>query len=172
MMKTKQITILMVAIASLLVWNANANLIVNGDFEDPVIADWAAYNPGDLTLTGWTIGGSGVQHFNGPWSGWPSQVVQLTGDYVAAGPVSQTIATTIGASYTISWDAGTRNTPATGFVDFGGTVVNFNTSSINSYTPFTFNAFATSASTVPEPSTFALIGLAGALMCIRRRSRC
>jgi len=148
-MNTPHVTTLMVAIASLLVWNAQAqNLIVNGDFEDPVQANFSAYSPGDTNLTGWTIGGSGVQHFSPSTGGFPSQVVQLTGDYIAGGSVSQTIATTIGASYTIILDAGTRNEPASGTVDFGGTVFAFNTSSINSLTPFLYTAVATATSTV------------------------
>ncbi len=118
------------ALGGLLIWNAAAqNLIINGGFESPTTAYYTSLSPGSIALTGWTIDATppdGVQlatnsvfaNNNG------SQNLQLTGgaSYDKGGGISQTIATTPDAYYTVSLDIASRGSTATatGNFNFGG----------------------------------------------------
>ncbi len=91
---------------------ASANLVSNGDFENPSYA--IGSNPHDLgvgngTLIGWTIGGGGgvnVNHTGASLPYWPtnpSQWLDLTGSTGGA-YIEQSFATTMGATYVVSLD--------------------------------------------------------------------
>ena len=115
---------------------ASANLITNPGFET-----------GDLT--GWTISPGGpfvTGTFNGiaPHSG----NFQLVAD--AGGTLSQSVATTTGATYVIDFFVALNNPGilSTLSVQFGGTVFSHLFSGTNGYTEFTFNATALGPSSV------------------------
>lgn len=83
-----------------------ADLIVNGNFESPSI--WQAglfteFDAGSTALTGWSIGGSGVdlvgKDYWQPAAG--DQSLDLSGS--APGSISQVVRTTPGTAYTLAW---------------------------------------------------------------------
>ena len=82
---------------------ANANLLVNGDFESPAIGSgsWTILNGN--ALTGWSAGQNGVELRNNvagaAYSG--SQYLEL--DTTANSSITQTIQTTIGQNYLFSF---------------------------------------------------------------------
>ena len=141
------------------------NLVLNGGFEDPDIADWAGYAPGDTGLTSWTIDatpGDGVQLLEGAWAtggAVPSQFVMMMGGvtYADGGSISQTIATTPSTAYLISVDVFTRNQPASGVLTFDGTELAFSTSSYNSPETLSWVEVATGSSTVISIRSDALV---------------
>ena len=151
---TKIKTLAITALGSMLIWNAAAqNLILNGDFEDPNIGTTStSYGPGVTTLTGWTISGDGIQFFSASVSGVTgSQCVQMTLNYVVPAILSQTIATTPGAYYTMRVGVAERTgTAVNGTAKFGDTVQPFSFPGGTHYTNVTFVAAATSSSTTVE----------------------
>jgi hypothetical protein len=124
----------LVALMALVAVDARADLITNGGFETtvPVVAPgtFNLYAPGDTGLTGWTIVGpgggsggnigvvsttftqSGIQFVSQSGNNW----VDLTGFNVnSTEGVSQTVATNIGDSYTLTFWVGNVDSPSTGF---------------------------------------------------------
>ncbi len=98
--------LLAAAVVSLgFVVSANAATIVNGSFElgtDPG-ATFTTQTAGSTAITGWTVGGFGVDYIGGYWMASDGvRSIDLSGNN--AGSVSQTIATTIGTSYTVNFD--------------------------------------------------------------------
>lgn len=114
----------------------SSELLTNGDFETPSVttASYEYVDSGASTLTGWTVSGNSIEIDHGavqPEQG--SQSLDLSG--TAPGGVSQTVSTTPGASYVLTWwEAGN---PVCGTatkqmaVDWGGTAI--------SGSPFTFS---------------------------------
>jgi choice-of-anchor C domain-containing protein len=85
---------------------ATTNLIVNGSFESPSI--WQSnllveYDAGSTAMPGWTVGGNSVDLTGKNY--WEAedgdQSLDLSGS--APGSVSQTVSTTPGANYTLTW---------------------------------------------------------------------
>jgi choice-of-anchor C domain-containing protein len=83
-----------------------ANLVQNGSFESPSI--WQTnslveYDAGSTAMPGWTVGGNSIDLVGENY--WDAedgdQSVDLSG--AAPGSVSQAVATTAGANYTLSW---------------------------------------------------------------------
>jgi hypothetical protein len=108
-------TLLGGAFAGALAGTASANLIVNGDFEQPVYPSGSnPHNlaPGNSSLIGWTIGGNGGVTVNHTGSGLPywnpplnsSQWLDLTGASGGA-YIEQSFATILGRTYYVSLDA-------------------------------------------------------------------
>ena len=126
----KKITTLAAVLTSLVAWSATAqNLVTNGGFEDPDLgSDWAPYAAGDTSLTGWTVGGGGVQHFSTAiFSAFPDQSCQMVGgtDWAVPATISQAIDTIPGASYIISLDLAGRAGNGEIIVDFADKSSNF-----------------------------------------------
>lgn len=82
---------------------ANADLIVNGGFEDPVTTDVTMIPSGSSLLTGWTIAAGSVDVIspvNQPvFAG--NQALDLNGD--SAGTIEQAFATVVGGSYLLTF---------------------------------------------------------------------
>lgn len=85
---------------------SSTNLIENGSFESPSI--WQSnllveYDAGSTVMPGWTVGGNSVDLVGENY--WEAedgdQSVDLSGS--APGSVSQAVATTAGANYTLTW---------------------------------------------------------------------
>ncbi|MEM7454797.1 MAG: DUF642 domain-containing protein [Planctomycetota bacterium] len=114
----------------------SASLVDNGSFENPDVSDggFGILNAGNTTLTGWTISDGGQTANNGgvtvidSWNiGFSSGIIaqasdgeqllnlQNTGD---AGTISQTLATTAGSQYLLTFDYGA--------VAFGTRTLNLN----------------------------------------------
>ncbi|HEX2821202.1 MAG TPA: choice-of-anchor C family protein [Streptosporangiaceae bacterium] len=77
---------------------------MNGSFEDPSIGQGVVeYDDGSTDITGWTVGGNSVDLVDESyWSAEDgNQSVDLSGS--APGSVSQTVSTTPGANYTLTW---------------------------------------------------------------------
>lgn len=180
---------------------AHANLIVNGGFEDPVISDfdWEIYSGG---IPGWsTTFGPGIEIqrnvAGSPFEG--HQHVELDSNNNSG--MSQSVATTAGASYLLSFAYSPRPNVASAsngielWLDgvlrdtFTGDGIGDTNWAVRSYsvigdgsTLIEFRAVGTNESlggylddvrlTIPEPGTLALSGLAvAALALLRRRKR-
>jgi choice-of-anchor C domain-containing protein len=82
-----------------------ANLIVNGSFESPSTggAGVVDYTGGWAAITGWTVGGNSVDLIDSSYLAAEdgSQSLDLSGS--APSSVSQTVSTTPGANYTLTW---------------------------------------------------------------------
>jgi hypothetical protein len=85
---------------------AHANEIVNGGFEEPLLAPSSGpfiYIPAGLSLPGWTVGGDSVDlttiYYAATHSG--NQALDLSG--IAPGSISQNVATTPGTIYLLNF---------------------------------------------------------------------
>ena len=104
--------------------SAYAVTITNGSFETPIVGgNYNTLGAGDLSLTGWDIGGNSIDHIGSYWNAADgSQSVDLNGGDL--GNISQTISgLTNGQQYTVSFSIAA--TPGYGSqtinVDFGST---------------------------------------------------
>lgn len=109
---------------------AHANLITNFSFETPASAGSPSLVSGSTTLTGWTVINAEIAQIrNGDFAGLNAEdgtySLDLTGyhDSSPYGGVQQTIATTPGATYSISFFVGAYN----GVSTVGVTAGNLNT---------------------------------------------
>ena len=90
---------------------AHANLITNGSFEtgtDPGSQFLTVDAPDSTKITGWTVGGASVDYIGGYWQpGQGVRSIDLSGshdfDGTEWGSLSQTFATTPGATYVVSF---------------------------------------------------------------------
>jgi choice-of-anchor C domain-containing protein len=93
---------------------AHANMITNGSFENGDYSganwSWERLSSGDTRLTGWTIGGKGVDwhntaEFKPSYNGSLSEhMIDLNLDgFNGSGTIAQTFATTAGKTYTVSF---------------------------------------------------------------------
>jgi uncharacterized protein (TIGR03382 family) len=99
---------------------AQANLLVNGSFEDGAFVDEGndimSLAAGSTTITGWTVISDTTAWVGAanPFQVMPNngvRFVDLT-DYAAGGPfagMQQTVATVVGATYLLSFDLGSSN---------------------------------------------------------------
>ncbi len=79
------------------------NLVTNGGFELPVLGPtgFVTYGPG-ASLTGWTIDSGSIDHIKTFWTSFEgAQSIDLDGN--SPGAISQTLATSIGQSYDVSF---------------------------------------------------------------------
>lgn len=90
---------------------ADANMLVNGSFEDGPSLGSAAFimlSPGSGAIVGWTVGGNGIDYAGpGTWNiSEGSRNVDLDGStgFSDSGSISQTFATDIGQKYSVSFD--------------------------------------------------------------------
>lgn len=85
--------------------SAYAVTIVNGDFETPIVAGaYDTYEAGNPSLTGWTIGGAGVNHIGSYWTSHSgNQSLDLNDDDI--GSISQVLSLQVGEQYTVSFYA-------------------------------------------------------------------
>ncbi|MBV8085062.1 MAG: DUF642 domain-containing protein [Chloroflexi bacterium] len=83
---------------------AGGNILVNGDFELPAISQSFTLLPnGTSALPGWTTSGGGVEIIRSYWQpAHGSQSVNLSSS-AAGAEVSQTVSTSPGARYLVSW---------------------------------------------------------------------
>ena len=130
------------------------NLVVNGGFENPTISYYTSFPAGSANLPGWTVDSTppdGLQLGTaGLFSNNGSQNLQLTGGstYSVGGGISQTIATTPGASYSISIDVASREgVPTAGNFNFGGTNIALSANS-TTFATLTWQIVATASNTV------------------------
>ena len=139
---------------------AGAAAIVNGSFEigtDPG-ATFSSQTAGSSAITGWTVGGFGVDYIGGYWQA-SDGVRSIDLSYLSAGSVSQAIDTVIGQVYTVNFDLSGNPDGGTGgkisVVSISGSLPDIKTyvvgpsnslSQMNWETfTYTFTAFATSS---------------------------
>ncbi|MBX3112879.1 MAG: DUF642 domain-containing protein [Fimbriimonadaceae bacterium] len=181
--------LLTTAALSVLAVQANANLVVNGDFEADAfpVGSFAVVPP--ATLTGWNVFGGTVAGIGVGYLSAPSQELDLSGITDTSGSgIDQSFATVVGQQYLVTFDVYTGNGGSIGAKIDGNLIV----SGIDSpavRTPYTFNFVASNASTnlafvseqghithidnvsvesVPEPASMAVLGL-GALALRRKK---
>lgn len=90
---------------------ADSTIILNGSFEvgtNPG-ATYALVHPGDLNITGWTVGGVNVHYIGNYWTASDgNRSIDLNGyagpGQVAAGSLSQTFSTVAGQWYHVTFD--------------------------------------------------------------------
>lgn len=85
--------------------SAYAVTITNGSFETPVVGgNFATYNAGDPSLTGWAIGGNSIDHIGSYWQASDgNQSLDMSGN--DAGSISQDLnGLTVGQQYTVTFD--------------------------------------------------------------------
>jgi choice-of-anchor C domain-containing protein len=104
--------------------SAYAVTITNGSFETPIVGgNYNTLGAGDLSLTGWDIGGNSIDHIGSYWNAADgSQSVDLNGSDL--GSISQTISgLTNGQQYTVSFNIAATPGYGTQTVDvsFGST---------------------------------------------------
>jgi choice-of-anchor C domain-containing protein len=82
---------------------AQIDLLVNGDFEAPIIGGGFQAIPPGPGLTGWTVGGAGIDHIAGFWQ--PSSGAQsIDLSALSAGSITQTVNTLLGSPYSLVFD--------------------------------------------------------------------
>ncbi|KAB7648395.1 choice-of-anchor C family PEP-CTERM protein [Polymorphobacter fuscus] len=90
--------------AGLMAVSANAAIITNGSFElgtDPGV--FSTENVGSTAITGWTVGGFGVDYIGSYWQA-SDGVRSIDLSALSSGSLSQTIATVAGTTYTVTFD--------------------------------------------------------------------
>lgn len=151
---------------------ARANLVTNGSFETPSVpaGSFTNFNSGSTAITGWTVVGSQVSIVSGTFSqngiSFPAedgnQWLDLTGDGAnSTEGVQQTLATTVGQTYTISFyvgnvvnTGGIFGTTSTVAVVINGTTIDTATNSMGAgqsslvWEKFTTSFVASSSSTI------------------------
>lgn len=148
------------AIGLLAMAPAGAATIVNGSFElgtDPGDS-FTSQAAGSTAITGWTVGGFGVDYIGGYWQA-SDGVRSLDLSMLSSGSVSQAIDTVIGQLYTVTFDLSGNPDAGTGskisVVSISGSLPNVETYTVgatNSHTnmnwetfSYSFTAFATSS---------------------------
>lgn len=155
--------------------SAKANLITNGDFESNTLpggapSGWfATIYAGQTYLTGWTVGGVSVDLLNSCCGSITNHSVDMLGT-PGAGSLSQTIVTTVGQQYLLSFDLGFNTggnnggqlTPELLGVSLNGGAANYFYGT-NPYSSLTMNFIADSNSTLIRFSS-ATSGYSGAIL--------
>lgn len=163
-----------VVIISFLALPARANLITNGSFETPTVpaGGFTNFNSGSTGITGWTVTGPQVSIVSGSYTSFGlsfpaedgTQWLDLTGDNAnAVEGVEQTIATSSGVTYDLSYFVGNQVDPGgpygtTSTVDVlvNGSVIQKSTNSMGAgettqvWQQFMTSFVATSSSTTIE----------------------
>jgi len=141
---------------------AAADLVVNGDFEAPVIANVFLFVPrDDASITGWSVGaptaGQGVDIISATFGG-PTlantglQAIDLAGS-PGRGTIFQTLATSPGTSYTLAFALSSNGGAITDGVTvrWGGVeVATLGSPSQGTWTSFSYDLPATSGATLLE----------------------
>ena len=139
---------------------AGAATIVNGSFElgtDPG-AGFTTQAPGSSAITGWTVGGFGVDYIGGYWQA-ADGVRSLDLSALSSGSVSQAVDTVIGQLYTVTFDLSGNPDAGTGskisVVSISGSLPNIETYTVGASNSrsnmnwetfsYSFTAFATSS---------------------------
>lgn len=111
--KTMAVAVLALGVLAPVLSPANANILVNGDFETNTQNwHWNGVNPaylklnaGSTVLTGWTVELNSVDLIQG-WTGSINGIgVDLAGS-PGPGAISQSFAAVAGYTYTLNWDYG------------------------------------------------------------------
>ena len=108
---------------------AGAASLVNGSFESgPTPGSFLTLGTGSTAVTGWTVSAGTIDYIGSYWTAQDGvRSLDLAGN--SPGAVSQSIATTVGQAYRITYwiarnpDGGLN--PRTGFIDVGGGVTQF-----------------------------------------------
>jgi choice-of-anchor C domain-containing protein len=158
--------------------------IVNGSFEDGAIdpGSFTTLSAGDTTITGWLVGGAGVDYIGTYWQASDgSRSIDLSA--LGAGSLSQILSgLTLGQTYQVSFDlagnpdggsstkvAVVTDGETTSTYDF---LLTFSSAEESPYGPALDNVSISGA--VPEPATWAMMilgfGVVGASLRTRRRA--
>jgi choice-of-anchor C domain-containing protein len=92
--------------AAMLAGSAQAATIVNGSFEigvNPPTTSFTTLGAGNTDLTGWSIGGGGIDWIGAYWQA-SNGVRSLDMTAITAGSISQTLSTVIGQRYVVTFD--------------------------------------------------------------------
>lgn len=140
---------------------AHANLLTNGSFEDPASTGVPALAVGSTYLTGWTVINDPIAHipFSTIAASHGQYSLDLTGysDSSPQGGVRQSIATTIGAVYNITFDVGAVNGTSSVSVLAGN--LNASQSSVTELTDVYWATFTSTFTASAATTMIDLIGL-------------
>lgn len=95
------------ACTAVLTGAANANLIVNGSFEQSSLnpgGAWSVLGGGDTSIDGWTTVGGGIDYFGTIITASEGIHSIDLNNVSAGGGIAQTFATTVGWIYTVEFD--------------------------------------------------------------------
>jgi len=160
-MKALVSTLAAIAAGFCLTSAAQADLITNGSFETPTVppGTFSNFSTGSTAITGWTVIGPPVSVVSGTFQApfFPAQDgtqwLDLTGPTSGGGGVQQTVATTPGQTYNLSFYVGTGfGTTSTVGVLINGSLLTTRTNStpgaVINWEQFTVQFTAASASTL------------------------
>jgi hypothetical protein len=104
MRKLVLVSIILLALAGIGAASAAMNLVNNGGFEQPQLGEGVGFAEcPDGVLTGWVIGGAGIDHIRTYWDASEGKQ-SLDLSQLGTGSISQVIPTTADKSYTLSFD--------------------------------------------------------------------
>ena len=118
-MANKVFTLAVSGCIALASFNANANLITNGDFESGSLAGGSSggfgtfltFAPGSAAIDGWVIGEGGVNLWTN-YKGTGNHVIDIIGNVVdGGGSLTQAFSTVAGQQYSIAFDLSGSNNP-------------------------------------------------------------
>jgi hypothetical protein len=139
----------LVALTMLCALPADANMILNGGFENPSPASPYQYRTGNQ-ISDWTISSSyrGVVQFDSSYQpvGGPNYSVQLESGGSSPDSISQTVATVQGATYYVSFLLAAWNGNATSMKVTIDNFAQIYTSNSQTYSPYSFSFVADNTS--------------------------
>jgi hypothetical protein len=118
-MNFKFFTMTLSICTALVSFNANANLITNGDFESGNLTGgvsggfgpFLTFTSGSTAIDGWVVGEGGVNLWT-DYKGTGNHVIDIIGDIVdGGGSLTQSFSTVAGQQYSISFDLSGANDP-------------------------------------------------------------
>jgi len=159
-MTFKLFTVVSLMLCLAIAQTANADLIINGSFEQPSVAQYVSGESCGNSIPGWTAILKGFERFNPEiyntglaQNG--SYIIDLNTDYGIGGGIEQTIITEVGKVYTLSFYIGSvtgkgRNGTANIVLCVGDTSLTYtmtNATGIVAWQPYYYTFTATSTAT-------------------------
>lgn len=105
MLDQRILDLLLITMLAALIPSGQCQLLINGGFENAAIepGSWAKVSPGSDKITGWVVGGSGVDYIEGAWK--PSEGLHsIDLSAYSNGSINTTLNTVPGTTYRLLFD--------------------------------------------------------------------